>query len=141
VEAKGYQIPALSPYANLANTLMGLQRFDQVPPMIREAHARKLENFMFQEQLYTLAFFQPDPGGMAEQLKWFMGKPEETSGLALASDAEAYGGHLRKARALTRQALESAIRTDAKENGAHWKDADPDIPILKEAKAEYAKLQ
>jgi eukaryotic-like serine/threonine-protein kinase len=23
----------------------------------------------------------------------------------------------------------------------HWKDADPDIPILKQAKAEYAKLQ
>jgi hypothetical protein len=22
-----------------------------------------------------------------------------------------------------------------------WKDADPDIPILKEAKAEYARLQ
>ena len=22
-----------------------------------------------------------------------------------------------------------------------WKDADPDIPMLKEAKAEYAKLQ
>jgi hypothetical protein len=22
-----------------------------------------------------------------------------------------------------------------------WKDADPDIPILKEAKAEYAKMQ
>jgi eukaryotic-like serine/threonine-protein kinase len=22
-----------------------------------------------------------------------------------------------------------------------WKDADPDIPILREAKAEYAKLQ
>ena len=24
---------------------------------------------------------------------------------------------------------------------ALWKDADPDIPILNEAKAEYAKLQ
>jgi eukaryotic-like serine/threonine-protein kinase len=24
---------------------------------------------------------------------------------------------------------------------APWKDADPDIPILKEAKAEYAKIQ
>jgi len=24
---------------------------------------------------------------------------------------------------------------------ALWKDADPDIPILREAKAEYAKLQ
>jgi hypothetical protein len=22
-----------------------------------------------------------------------------------------------------------------------WKDADPDVPILKEAKAEYSKLQ
>ncbi len=26
-------------------------------------------------------------------------------------------------------------------NATLWKDADPDIPILKEAKAEYAKLQ
>jgi tetratricopeptide (TPR) repeat protein len=24
---------------------------------------------------------------------------------------------------------------------AQWKDADPDIPLLKQAKAEYAKLQ
>jgi hypothetical protein len=24
---------------------------------------------------------------------------------------------------------------------ALWKDADPDVPILKEAKAEYARLQ
>jgi eukaryotic-like serine/threonine-protein kinase len=22
-----------------------------------------------------------------------------------------------------------------------WKDADPDVPVLREAKAEYAKLQ
>jgi hypothetical protein len=35
----------------------------------------------------------------------------------------------------------------AKAKGAYldfltlWKDADPDIPILKQAKAEYAKLQ
>jgi hypothetical protein len=41
-----------------------------------------------------------------------------------------------------------ALESDtAKTRGAYqdffalWKDADPDIPILKEAKAEYAKLQ
>jgi hypothetical protein len=28
-----------------------------------------------------------------------------------------------------------------KEFFALWKDADPDVPILREAKAEYAKLQ
>jgi hypothetical protein len=29
----------------------------------------------------------------------------------------------------------------SKDFRTHWKDADPDIPILKQAKAEYAKLQ
>ena len=32
-------------------------------------------------------------------------------------------------------------RTAYQEFFNFWKDADPDIPILKEAKAEYAKLQ
>jgi hypothetical protein len=32
-------------------------------------------------------------------------------------------------------------RTSYQDFFALWKDADPDIPILKEAKAEYAKLQ
>jgi len=31
--------------------------------------------------------------------------------------------------------------TALKDFFALWKDADPDIPILKQAKAEYAKLQ
>jgi hypothetical protein len=28
-----------------------------------------------------------------------------------------------------------------RKKGTFWKDADPDIPILKQAKAEYAKLK
>jgi hypothetical protein len=32
-------------------------------------------------------------------------------------------------------------RADYKEFLTLWKDADPDIPILKQAKAEYAALQ
>jgi hypothetical protein len=32
-------------------------------------------------------------------------------------------------------------RTEYQNCLAAWKDADPDIPVLKEAKAEYAKLQ
>jgi eukaryotic-like serine/threonine-protein kinase len=35
----------------------------------------------------------------------------------------------------------SKARVAYKDFLALWKDADPDIPILKEAKAEYAKLQ
>ena len=37
------------------------------------------------------------------------------------------------------------VRNNRKNDGQDfltlWKDADPDIPILKQAKAEYAKLQ
>jgi hypothetical protein len=32
-------------------------------------------------------------------------------------------------------------RTPIRASFALWKDADPDIPILKQAKAEYEKLQ
>ena len=58
---------------------------------------------------------------MVEQQQWFAGKPDyENFGLALASDTEAYGGHLTKARELTKQAVDSAIRADSKEAGAIW---------------------
>jgi eukaryotic-like serine/threonine-protein kinase len=57
---------------------------------------------------------------MAEEQQWFAGKPEENFGLALASDTEAYGGHLGKARELTKRAVDSAIRADSKESGAIW---------------------
>jgi hypothetical protein len=35
----------------------------------------------------------------------------------------------------------AGARTTYQDFFALWKDADPDIPILKQAKAEYAKLQ
>jgi predicted Zn-dependent protease len=57
-------------------------------------------------------------GAMAEQQQWFAGKPEENWGLGLASDTEAYVGHLGKARELTKRAVDAAIRADSKENGA-----------------------
>jgi hypothetical protein len=58
---------------------------------------------------------------MAEQEHWYEDKPSyEHYGLALASDSEAYAGHVGKARELNRRAVNSAIQTDNKENGAIW---------------------
>ena len=45
------------------------------------------------------------------------------------------------ARAYARQQDPSKARSAYDDFFALWKDADPDIPILKQAKAEYAKLQ
>jgi tetratricopeptide (TPR) repeat protein len=60
---------------------------------------------------------------MAEQQQWFGSTPEyENVGLALASDTEAYAGHLRKARELAKQSVGSAVRTGDKESGAIWQE-------------------
>jgi serine/threonine protein kinase/Tfp pilus assembly protein PilF len=110
------------PYTDLGNSLLSLQRFDEARQIIREAQARKLDNVVLRNALYALAFLGADSAAMAEQQQWFAGKPEENMGLALASDTEAYGGHLGKARELTRRAVDSAIRADSKENGAIWQE-------------------
>jgi eukaryotic-like serine/threonine-protein kinase len=49
--------------------------------------------------------------------------------------------HLGLGRAYALQADTAKAKAAYKDFFALWKDADPDIPILKEAKAEYAKLQ
>src|SRR5208282_367003 len=49
--------------------------------------------------------------------------------------------HLELARAYAISGDTVKARTAYKDFLTLWKDADPDIPILKEAKAEYAKLQ
>ena len=108
-------------YGNMGNDALALQRFDETRQIIHEAQARKLDDAGLHAVLYTLAFLGSDPSTMAEQQQWFAGKPDyENDGLALASDTEAYGGHLGKARELTKRAEESAVRADSKENGAIW---------------------
>ncbi len=107
-------------YGNLANYALALQRFDETPQIIHEAQARKLDDLIVHNAHYALVFLGSDSAAMAEQQQWFAGKPEENIGLALASDTEAYAGHLGKARELTKRAVDSAIRADSKESGAIW---------------------
>jgi len=49
--------------------------------------------------------------------------------------------HLGLGRAFVLQGDATKAKTAYQDFFALWKDADPDIPILKEAKAEYAKLK
>jgi eukaryotic-like serine/threonine-protein kinase len=107
-------------YDDLALWVLCLQRFDEARQIIHEAQARKMDDSLLHNALYALAFVGADSAAMADQQQWFAGKPEENIGLSLASDTEAYGGHLAKARELTKRAVDSAIRADSKENGAIW---------------------
>jgi eukaryotic-like serine/threonine-protein kinase len=107
----------VAPNGDLANIALALQRFDQARQSIHEAQA-KGDNYILHNTLYALAFFAADSAAMAEQQMWYAGTPEENHGLALASDTEAYAGHLGKSRELTKRVVDSAIQADSKETGA-----------------------
>jgi eukaryotic-like serine/threonine-protein kinase len=122
-------------YDNLAAWTIALQRFDEARQAIHEEQARKLDNYGLHNSLYALAFLRADSAAMAEQQEWYAGKPDyENFGLALESNTQAYAGHLRKARELTRRAVDSAARADNKENGALWQADD----ALQQAAYGYA---
>lgn len=112
--------PSYGSYANLVSYKLSLQRFDEAERHLDQAQDKRMDGLQIRAAHYGLAFLRSDSAAMAEQQKWFAGKPEENYGLSLASDTEAYRGHLNVARELTGRAVASAIRADNKEGGATW---------------------
>jgi eukaryotic-like serine/threonine-protein kinase len=112
----------VAPYDDLANSLLAMQRFQEARQTTQQAQTRELSDSVLHAALYALAFLRRDFSTMTEHQQWFAGKPEEDFGLSLASDTEAYAGHLGKARDLTRRSVDSAIRADSKETGAIWQE-------------------
>jgi eukaryotic-like serine/threonine-protein kinase len=108
---------------NLINTHMALQRLDEARQVFQEARGRKLDDGTFHFALYGIGFLKEDAAGMAEQGKWLEEHAGyENFGFSLDADTEAYAGHMKKARELTRKSVESAIGADSKENGAIWQE-------------------
>ena len=133
---------------NLPFVALALQQFEEVRQVIQQAQALKVDDHLLHEASYALAFFSADSPAMVEEQRWFAGNSEyENFGLSLASDTEAYAGHLGKARELTKRSIGSAIRSDSKENGAIWQDnaalreaAFGNAMEAKQAAAEALKL-
>jgi serine/threonine protein kinase/tetratricopeptide (TPR) repeat protein len=104
---------------NLATETIHLQRFDETRQVDQRMQDAKINHPLLWTPQYALAFFGGDSAAMSEQLQHFAGDPGyENVGLSLASDTEAYAGHLAKSRDLTKQLVASAIREDSKESGA-----------------------
>ncbi len=107
-------------YGDVGNYALALQRFDDAARTVHDAEARKLDAGLLHNVLYALAFIRADSTAMETEVQWYAGKPDENFSFALASDTEAYAGHLGKARELTKRATESAVVADNKESGALW---------------------
>jgi eukaryotic-like serine/threonine-protein kinase len=104
-------------YVNLATYYLALQRFSDARQLIRNAQVRRLDDEEFHIFLYALAFVDRNLTAMAEQQQWFASESQPV-GLSLASDTEAYGGHLAKSQELSKRAVDLAVQTDSKEDGA-----------------------
>jgi eukaryotic-like serine/threonine-protein kinase len=108
-------------YVNLGEIYLALNRFDEARAITEDAQRRKLEDIPLHLNLYALAFFQGNPAAMKQQEDWAIGKPgAEDWMLSLESETEAWSGRLGKARELSRQAVETARRSDEKEPAALW---------------------
>ena len=134
--------------ANLAMYALALQHFDEAQQMVDKMQALKLDDFIIHNARYALAFFAANSPAMAEQQQWFSSKPEfENVGLGLASSTEAYGGRAGKARELNKQAVDSAVKIDNKENGAiflaitaQWQAAYGDVAKARQDAADALTL-
>src|SRR5205807_5788683 len=61
-------------YENLPNYALALHRFDEARQIVHEVQARKLDDFIFHNALYALAFLDSDSAGMTEQEQWYTGQ-------------------------------------------------------------------
>ncbi len=111
------------PYMNLGNCLLAQQRILEAKQIEESALARNLDDYVLRSALYGIAFLSQDPRTLADQAAWFQKQSDsEHFGLSLEADTEAYYGHLRTARELTRRSAQSAVRADSKENAAIWQE-------------------
>jgi len=108
-------------FENLGEIYLALNRFDEARATTEEAQGRKLEGIPLHVNLYAITFFQGKLAAMKQQADWAIGKSGADDWmLSLESDTEAWSGRLGKARELSRQAIESARRSDEKEPAALW---------------------
>ena len=108
-------------YTNLAGLYIKLGRVNEAKSILDEAQGRNLASKFMRSNLHYLAFLRGDAPAMEQQLADVRDKPgDEDPLLSQQSDTEAYYGRLRRARELSRQAVESATRAQAKEAAAGW---------------------
>jgi serine/threonine protein kinase/tetratricopeptide (TPR) repeat protein len=109
-------------YQNLAAGYINLNRLDEAEAVYKQVEERKLVSAerLLQDH-YLLAFLEGDTTQMAQLAASAMNKPgTEDLLLATEADTEAWHGKLKKARALTERAIDSAKRNDAQETAATY---------------------
>ena len=108
-------------HSNLMEDYLALNRIDEAKRVYGEALQRKLDTAFLHDDMYVLAFLEGDKAEMDHQIAWALGKSgAEDMLLSAQSDTEAFFGRLRRARQLSRMAVEFADANSQKETAALW---------------------
>jgi len=107
-------------YYSLAFAYLNLNRLEEAKATVGEAQAHKLDYPLLHVGLYFISFLQNDRVGMEQQVAWSIGKPVAEAVLLEQAHTAAYYGRLGEAREFYRRAVESALRSDQKQNAAYY---------------------
>jgi tetratricopeptide (TPR) repeat protein len=108
-------------YYVLSLAYMSQNRLDETEAVFKQAEEHKLDNEQLLQGRYWLAFLKGDTAQMGQLVSTAMGKPgSEDLLLAAQADTEGWHGRLKNAHDLTRRAMDSAQRNDAKETAAGY---------------------
>lgn len=90
--------------ANLALSLIGLNRFDEAQEVIEEGLARNIDSGGFHNRLYLIAFLKGDAQAIDLQIEWFTGRPDEYQIREIQARSFAFAGRRRQASEFFAQA-------------------------------------
>jgi tetratricopeptide (TPR) repeat protein len=109
------------PHEDLIELLTATGQFDGARKAYGEMQRMHLDDDSPHVFMYSVAALERDAAAMAEQAAWFEGKRElQHELLSEEADAEGYLGRLGRARALSREAVESAANAGNREQAAAW---------------------
>ena len=108
-------------HEDLIELLTAAGEFEKARQAYAEMVQMKLDDDAPHVYMYSVAFLEHDAKEMANQAGWFTAKPDfRHEILSEQADAEAYDGHLARARELTTQAVQSALSAHNNEQAAAW---------------------
>jgi len=108
-------------HEDLIEILTATGQFGKAHEAYQEMQRMKLDTDAVHVFMYSVAALEHDPNEMVRQAAWFDDKPQfQHEILSEEADAEAFAGHLDRARQLTKQAVQSGLHADNREQAAGW---------------------
>ena len=112
------------PYGNLAGSLVGLNRFDEVSAALQLARTNGINTNAIQRTSYVLGYLTNDRAVMDSAIAMARTTPDAVSATTWEARAAAGSGRFHAAHELYNRAVQEALRDDARELAAQWTAED-----------------